>query len=223
MRDIIHQPNLTMDPLPRIDRRTAIKWMLAASAAMAVDPRFARGQSAAAPSGRGYGTDPDLTRHYKAGELWPLTLTDAQRRTAAALSDVIIPADEHSPAASSVGVIDFIDEWISAPYENQRSDREVVLPGLAWIDGEANKRFGRAFADLAENDKAAICDDLCSPAKARPEFKRAAKFFSVYRNLTAGGFYTTPAGVKDLRYVGNVPLASFDGPPPEALKQAGLI
>ena len=36
------------------------------------------------------------------------------------------------------------------------------------------------------------------------------------------GFYTTPVGRKDLQYVGNVPLKSFDGPPIEALKKAGL-
>ena len=54
--------------------RTALKWMLTASAAMALDPRFARGQ-ATTPTAKGYGTDPDLTRHYNAGELWPLTFT----------------------------------------------------------------------------------------------------------------------------------------------------
>jgi hypothetical protein len=212
-----------MTNLPRIDRRTAIKWMLAASATMAIDPRFARAETAATPSGKGYGTDPDLTRHYKPGDVWPLTLTEAQRRTAAVLCDVIIPADEHSPAASTVGVVDFIDEWISAPYPNTKNDRGIVLPGLAWIDEEATKRFQRPFADLAEAEKAAICDDICSPGSVKPEFKPAAKFFAVFRNLTAGGFYTTPAGLKDLRYIGNVPLASFDGPPPEALRHAGLL
>ena len=211
-----------MEPTSRIDRRTAIKWMLAASATLAIDPQFTRADAAATPSGRGYGSDPDILRHYKPGELWPLTLTDAQRRTAAALCDVIIPADEFSPAASAVGVVDFIDEWISAPYPKQRADREVVLPGLAWIDEEAHKRFGRGFADLAATQHAAICDDICAPATAKPEFSQATQFFSLYRNLTAGGFYTTPVGAKDLRYVGNVPLATFDGPPLEALKQAGL-
>jgi hypothetical protein len=29
-------------------------------------------------------------------------------------------------------------------------------------------------------------------------------------------------GMKDIGYVGNVPLATFDGPPIEALKKAGL-
>jgi hypothetical protein len=28
--------------------------------------------------------------------------------------------------------------------------------------------------------------------------------------------------MKDLNYIGNVPLEKFDGPPPEALKKAGL-
>src|SRR5690242_19058076 len=119
-----------MNDLPRIDRRTALKWMMAASATMALDPRFSRGAESAAPAGKGYGTDPDLVPHYRPGELWPLTFNEAQRRTAAALCDMIIPADEHSPAASTVGVVDFIDEWISAPYPNQQGDREIVLPGL---------------------------------------------------------------------------------------------
>jgi hypothetical protein len=43
-----------------------------------------------------------------------------------------------------------------------------------------------------------------------------------YRDLTAGGFYTTPAGRKDLEYIGNVPLTRFDGPPPALLGALGL-
>jgi hypothetical protein len=205
-----------------MDRRTALKWMLAAAATTALAPRFARGQ-AGAPAAKGYGTDPDLMKHYQPGELWPLTFTAAQRRTAAALCDLIIPADAESPAASAVGVVDFLDEWISAPYPEQQEDRAIVLPGLAWIDAEAAKRFNRTFADLTEAQKTAVCDDICHAAKAKPEFKQAAKFFATYRNLTAGGFYTTPQGRQDLKYVGNMPLATFDGPPPEVLRQAGLI
>jgi hypothetical protein len=46
--------------------------------------------------------------------------------------------------------------------------------------------------------------------------------FVRYRALTAGGFYTTPVGVKDLKYVGNVAMQSFDGPTPDVLKKLGL-
>ena len=207
-----------------MDRRTSIKWMLAASAAMqAVQLRAGEPVARDVAAGQaGYGTDPDLMKEWKAGGPWPLTLSESARRTTQALCDLIIPADEHSPAASAVGVVDFLDEWISAPYPNQRGDRETVLAGLAWIDDEANQRFGKGFASLAIGQQGAIADDICSPAKATPEFAKAAKFFARFRDLTAGGFYTTPVGMKDIGYTGNVQLETFDGPPLEALKKAGL-
>jgi len=205
----------------KVDRRTTIKWVLAASAAVPLLQQRALAAKAALAA-RGYGTDPDLTKSYQPGELWPLTLTPAQRRAAAALCDVIIPADAESPSASAVGVVDFIDEWISAPYPAQQADRKTILWGLGWLDEEAKRRFKADFAALGESQKSAICDDICFVPKAKPQFADAANFFATYRDLTAGGFYTTPAGSNDLKYVGNVPLARFDGPPPEVLRKVGV-
>lgn len=233
-----------------MDRRKTLQWMLGASAAVpflrrpaqgappvaaaagsppapatapeAAAPETATEAAVPAPAARGYGTDPDLLRTYRAGDAWPLTLTPAQRRTATALCDAIIPADEQSPAASAVGVVDFIDEWVSAPYPSQREDRATVLEGLAWIDGEAAGRFGRAFADLGEAEQHALCDDLCDAARAAPRFAAAAAFFALYRDLTADGFYSTPEGRRDVGYIGNVPRATFEAPPPELLRRLGL-
>lgn len=212
---------MAFNTLPRMDRRTALKWMLAAAASTALSPSVVRGDTVeAAP---GYGTAPDLLRHYRPGEIWPLTFTDGQRQTAAALCDTIIPADDSSPAASAVGVVDFIDEWISAPYPVQQADRVIVLAGIMWIEQEAWDRFANSFVSIAEAQRTAICDDVCDPVRLTSGREEAAKFFSTYRNLTAGGYFTTPAGRKDLGYVGNMPLATFDGPPPEVLRRAGLL
>jgi hypothetical protein len=207
-----------------MDRRTAIKWMLAAAASVP-SLRFA---SAGDPAARdvaanqpGYGTDPNLQREWQAGGPWPLTLTENARATAAALCDLIIPADDVSPSASSVGVVDFIDEWISAPYPAMRGDRPIVLGGLLWIEAESQKRFRQAFATIGDAQRAQIADDICS-TRSRPELAEPAKFFAKFRDLTAGGFYTTPVGMKDIGYRGNVPLERFDGPPVEVLKKAGL-
>jgi hypothetical protein len=205
----------------RMDRRTALRWMFAAAASSMLASRYAPGQTTSAA--QGYGTDPDLHRVYKPGELWPLTFTESQRETAAALSDVIIPADDESPSASAVGIVDFLDEWISAPYPDQVKDRAIVLYGLEWIDLEARKRFGLAFGELTDVQKSTLCDDICDVATARSEFKKPAGFFAAFRRLTTGGFYSTPQGRKDLRYVGNTPLITFDGPPPEVLRQAGVL
>ena len=204
-----------------MDRRTSIKWVLAASA---VSPLLGRriGRADSAPAAQGYGTDPNLLKTYHPGELWPLTLTVAQRRLAGILSDLIIPADEHSPSASSVGVVDFIDEWVSAPYPDSQRDRPIVQDGFRWLDAEAARRFGKEFADLDAKGQHAICNDICDESPAAASRRDAARFFALYRNLTAGGFYSTPVGRKDLGYIGNVPLARFDGAPPALLRKLNL-
>jgi gluconate 2-dehydrogenase subunit 3-like protein len=207
-----------------IDRRTTVKWVLAAGAAW---PLLGRGDGGVAradtaPTAHGYGTDPKLVADYKLGELWPLTLTAAQRRLAGILADIIIPADEQSPSATAVGVVEFIDEWVSAPYPAQQRDRTRVLEGFAWLDAEAARRSGKGFSDLAASEQRGICDDICDTARATPARAAAARFFALYRDLTSGAFYSTPAGRKDLKFIGNVRLARFDGPPPELLKALGL-
>ncbi|HEY0941391.1 MAG TPA: gluconate 2-dehydrogenase subunit 3 family protein [Steroidobacter sp.] len=193
--------------------------MLAASAALQLpNPALANDT---AQSIAGYGTDPNLLKIYQAGDLWPLTLTEAQRATATVLCDLIIPADERGPAASKVGVVDFIDEWISGPYPDNQRDKPVILEGLAWLDTESQRRFKNNFSALSEKERTAICDDI-SAAKPADQFTQAAAFFSRYRALTAGGYYTTPVGMKDIGYVGNVALTTFEGPPLEVLKKLGL-
>ena len=218
------------DPIA-IDRRMAIKWLFAAASSLTLMDKLHAGDEAPLPQfeAGGYGLDSNLLKTYKPGEVWPLILTPTQRRATIALCDIIIPADNHSPSASSVGVQDFINEWVSAPYSwvgspnsNHAEAKDVILYGLDWIDSESKRRFGASFADLISSQQHAICDDICYTATAIPEFKKAATFFSKFRNLTAGGFYTTPVGMKDIGYVGNIPLASFDGPPPEVLKKLGL-
>jgi hypothetical protein len=204
-----------------VDRRTTIKWVLAAGAAWPLRDRRAAGADSA-PTARGYGTDPNLVANYRPGELWPLTLTAAQRRLAGILADIIVPADDHSPSASAVGVVGFIDEWVSAPYPTHQRDRNIVLDGFAWLEAEAARRFGKGFSDLHTSLQHGICDDICDESRATTERRAAAHFFALYRDLTAGGFYSTPAGRKDLNYIGNVPLARFEGPPPALLKALGL-
>jgi Gluconate 2-dehydrogenase subunit 3 len=208
-----------------MDRRETIKWIFAA-AATAPSLQFAFAGDAAArdvaANQAGYGTDPDLVKEWRPGGPWPLTLSEGARLTTAALADLIIPADDVSPAASSVGIVDFIDEWISAPYPQQRGDRPIILNGLLWIEAESSRRFATSFTKLSAVQRSAIADDICSASKAAPQFADAAKFFARFRDLTAGGFYTTPVGMKDIGYVGNVPLAKFDGPPLEVLKKVGL-
>lgn len=227
-------------PAPGMDRRHALKIMALAAAAPAAfgactDEDAANavtdgsGRAAAGtpggptsnPLARGNAWDPDLLDPVVP---WEKILTDDEREGLAALCDVILPADDRSPSASALGCHDFIDEWVSAPYEGPERDLILIRGGLVWMDREAAERFGtgRRFRDLTQEQQHAICDDICYRAEAAPEHERAARFFDRVRDLTATAFYTTDEGMADVQYVGNTPLASWELPPPEVLRHLGL-
>ena len=198
-----------------LSRRDALKRVIGLSVALSAMelPAFAQ------PDSGRIGGDPNL---FKKEIPWDRVLTDAEKRAVTALADLIVPADEHGPAASAVGVPDFIDEWVSAPYEQQQGDLKVIRGGLAWLEDEAKKRFGKSFADGAAEQQAALVDDI---VKDGTEARRQAfDFFQLFRNRVAGGYYSTPEGWKAIGYTGNVPIAGdYPGPPPEVLKHLGLV
>ena len=208
---------MNTDEPKKISRREALKWV---GAAMTAFPLL-QGAGFAAGTARLKRTlsDPDLLHP---GKLWDRVLTKEELRAVTALCDVIIPADEKSPSASKVGVPDFIDEWVSAPYPEQEADRKRIQEGLAWLNTEAQNRFQKIFAGLTEEEKVKICDDISYVPKAKPEFMQVAWFFARVRDLTASGFYTTKEGMKDLQYIGNVPLFAFNGPPKKVLEYLKL-
>jgi gluconate 2-dehydrogenase gamma chain len=168
---------------------------------------------------RGTPTDPDLLRPKKD---WPRKLSPTELATLAVLVDTIIPADAKSPSASAVGVPAWINEYVSAPYDGQMRDLIRVRGGLAWLNVESTRRFNRTFGRLTAAERHQICDDICYLPNAKPEFQSAARFFDLVRDLTAVGFYTTDAGMKDLQYIGNMALPRFTGPPREVLRHLGL-
>src|SRR5215210_5130663 len=168
-----------------LSRREALRRIIAATALTA--SMNLRGFSADEVPGIGF--DPNLLKK----EIpWPRILTDAEKRAVTALADLIIPADEFGPAASSVGVPDFIDEWVSAPYDQQVKDRKTIRAGLVWIDAEAQRRFGKVFAEASAEQQLTILQEIVTEgSEAR---KQARSFFVLLRDRVAGGYYTTPEG-----------------------------
>jgi hypothetical protein len=205
-----------IDSAPRITRRAAVRWMVAAAATISVLDFDAFGIPGLPTR---IGTDPNLRKKIIP---WERQLTAGEMRATAALCDIILPADDRGPAATTVGVHEFIDEWVSAPYPAQEQDLAIVREGLAWLDKESTRRFEKVFAELTPEQKTAICDEICFLETARPELQQAATFFTKFRVLATGGYYTTAEGMRDIGYVGNVALAEFPGPPPEVLRHLGL-
>jgi hypothetical protein len=196
-----------------LSRREAFRRILVVSALVASRDLM----SFAAEGVPGIGLDPNLlTKEIP----WPRILTQAEKAIVTALGDIIIPADEFGPAASAVGVPDFIDEWVSAPYEQQMKDLGIIRKGLAWIDTESQRRYGNGFVQTKPEQQTAILTDITTEGtEAR---QQALSFFRLFRDRVAGGYYSTPAGWQAIGYTGNTPQLEFAGPPDAALKHVGL-
>lgn len=198
-----------MTYVSKIDRRTTLKWLAAAMATLPVAGRV-RAETYVKTSG-GYGTDPDLM---EPNAPWERIMSDYQIQQTAVICDLIMPAEAPHPSASEVGVPDFVNEWISSPYEQTLIHKRSILGGLKWIDGEANKRFGSKFVDCNVGEMHAIMGDIAADPK-KTGLKDAHQFFSDMRYLTLGGYYTTDAGSEDIGYIGNVAMESYPGPSDE--------
>ncbi len=159
----------------------------------------------------------------KAESPWPKLLTPEELTTTKALADLILPKDDHGPAASEVGVHDFINDWVSAPYDKNHDDCEVIRGGLGWLNTESFKRFEKRFDELDTAKQAAIIDDICLPDKAKPELKTGVVFFKEFRQLALSGYYTHSATWPHLGYVGNISVGGpYPGVPEAIIKQLGL-
>ncbi|MFL6734009.1 MAG: gluconate 2-dehydrogenase subunit 3 family protein [Sphingomicrobium sp.] len=201
-----------------VDRRVTLQWMLAAMAAGAAPIQSAYAAQGPGPwpntspapvQGPGYGTDPNMLEPVVP---WPKTLTAEQLATAAAVCDTILPAEGSYHAPSAIGIHQFVDEWVSAPYPQQASDRVVILNGFAWLESQAKARHGKSYTALPEAVRATL---LSEAAKANAQ---GADFVGRMKFLTTGAYYTSEEGIAELGYVGNTPMnGDYPGPTPEAL------
>jgi hypothetical protein len=143
--------------------------------------------------------------------------TPEEMATITILGDMIIPRDEVSGSASDAKVPEFIEFIVKDLPEHQTPMRG----GLRWLDMQCLNRFGKPFKDCTQPQQIQMVDDIAYPKKAKPEMAQGVAFFNLMRNLTATGFYTSPIGVKDIGYMGNVPNA-WKGVPDDVLRQYGL-
>ncbi|KQU49787.1 hypothetical protein ASG67_11850 [Sphingomonas sp. Leaf339] len=213
-------------------RRTTMQWMMTATllplARWSPAATLVAGNVAAAPfkvvapwpdvpepvPAKGYGRDPDLTQPKVP---WSLTLDKPQRAMIDLLGDMILPADDISPGAGTIGVGAFIDEWISAPYPVQRLDRSKVIGGLGWLDAQSRLMHAKSFTAISSQQRGVILDGLGEAVPAASMVAPIA-FMETLRKLFVLGFYSLPQGKDDMGYIGEQPTPGpYPGPTEAAL------
>lgn len=151
----------------------------------------------------------------------PHFFTRTEWATVNLLADYVIPADERSGSATDAKAPEYID-FLMADQDASQASRTAMRGGLAWLDFESEKRFGKTFVDASDAQRRAVLDDIAWPARARPEMSHGVAFFNRFRDLTAAGFFSTAMGWRDLRFVGNAFLPAWTGCSQEAMDKLGV-
>ena len=144
-----------------------------------------------------------------------------QRETMVVLCDLILPSSEEYKGASDADVVSFID-FMARDTESEKMQTDLK-GGLMWLDHKCNTENGVVFKSATEAQQKAMLDDIAYYDPKVPENERpfGVNFFSMVRNMTMSGFYTTKIGIEELGYKGNMPNV-WNGVPQDVLDQHGV-
>ena len=88
---------------------------------------------------------------------WNRLLSDNELATLTKFVDQIIPEHNflnskyktvHCQSASQAGVVEFLNEWVSAPFENHKQDLMVFKTGLKSLNKLSSQKFNKQAKDL---------------------------------------------------------------------------
>ena len=163
--------------------------MIAATAAALATPLVSLGAARATGAAAG------------PSELAPRFLTASEFALLDELTELIIPADEHSPGARAAAVAGYIDGRLAESLEPDWQAR--WRSGLQAVDALSRELNGKPFLEATPDQRVAV---LTRMAAAESDPKTVAeRFFRELKGWTARSYYTSKIGIHlDQEYKGNV-------------------
>jgi hypothetical protein len=179
-----------------VNRRELIKWLSAAAFAPLALP---------AP-------DPTAPLYFSKDEYQLLDM----------LTELIIPADDHSPGAHEAGVARFIDKSVAEAFLPE--DKTSWRKGLAGVNALAHSMHNQPFLQLDKDQQRSVLESMSKSEKADKtdasnegdsganRSRTAQKFWDQLKQTTAFAYYSSSIGIhKEVEYKGNVFLTQFVG------------
>jgi hypothetical protein len=128
-------------------------------------------------------------------------LTAAEYALLDELTELIIPADDHSPGARAAGVAGYIDGRLAESLEPDWQAR--WRSGLQAVEALSHELNGKAFLEATPEQRVAVLTRMAAgeqDPKTAPE-----RFFRELKGRTAHAYYTSKIGIHlDQEYKGNV-------------------
>ena len=137
----------------------------------------------------------------------PEFLSRGQFELADALTEVIIPADDHSPGAQAAKVVRYVDVMLA---DSGKANQKTWRDGLKLVAKTTKKKFRKDFSDCDAEEQDAIVAEMAQN-EGNPT-NDLESFFAVVKRATLDGYYTSTVGIhQDLQYKGNTAVAEFAG------------
>jgi gluconate 2-dehydrogenase gamma chain len=132
----------------------------------------------------------------------PAYFTPHQLQTMRKLAELILPG------ATEAGAAEYIDFLCS-----RNEDLALIYSGgLAWMDDYTRRKHDADFLESKADDQTALLDRLAYRKNASPETATGEQFFVWARNMVVDAYYTSPAGVAEIGFMGNKVRSEFSVP-----------
>jgi len=142
------------------------------------------------------------------GAYRPKGLNVHEYKTLEKLADFIVPAEDGSPGAVAAGAPEFIDLLAS-----QNPELLVIYTGgIGWLDRTVQRYHGTDFLGATREQQIMLLDLIAYRKNESPELGPGIHFFDWARRMVVDAYYTSPAGIKDVGYMGNTAVSKFTVP-----------
>ena len=132
-------------------------------------------------------------------------------RTVEILAAMIIPTDD-APGAKEAQVANYIDFVVFSAAEFEPVLQKKWIDGLAFLERESLKQFSKPFREVDEVDRIELLTEMSAPERDPKAQHKGFAFFSVVKDMTVEGFYTSKIGLIDvLDYQGMNYMPDFPG------------
>jgi Gluconate 2-dehydrogenase subunit 3 len=138
----------------------------------------------------------------------PLFFTKQEFALVDELTELIIPADDHSPGARAAQVARYIDFRFSESFEDQ--PKTLWRDGLKLIEQLSQEMHGKSFLESSPEQRVALLIRI-SKNEMRP-VEPGELFFKELKSRTARAYYSSKIGIhNEMEYKGNTYLKEFVG------------
>ena len=138
----------------------------------------------------------------------PLFFTPAEFQMVDELTEIIIPADDHSPGARAAKVATYLDKSLAESFEAE--PRQKFREGLKLVDKLSGELHQKTFLESTPKQRVAVVAQMARNEK-KPK-KPEEQFFVQLKASTAFAYYTSSIGIhQEMEYKGNTMQNEYAG------------